>query len=49
MRSTTRERSERLVFSRSPDDDAELDAWADNFAVAILDSEEQQVGKRDCP
>jgi len=27
----------KSVFSRPPDDEAELDAWADSFAAALLD------------
>jgi hypothetical protein len=31
----------RRVFSRPPDDDAELDAWAERFASALLGAGEQ--------
>ena len=33
------------VFSRPPDDEAELDAWAESFARAILGIGESAVGE----
>ena len=39
------ERSARPVFSRPPEDDAELDAWANNFVNAVLGAEEQIIGE----
>ena len=46
------ERPARKVFSRPPDDDAELDAWAESFANALLDrpsvgSERAALGDRE--
>ena len=38
------ERSEGPVFSRPPDDDADLDAWANDFVNAVLGAEEQVTG-----
>ena len=29
------------VFSRPPDDEAELDAWADGFAARLLETRER--------
>jgi hypothetical protein len=41
---TVTERTPRPVFSRPPDDDAELDTWANDFVNAVLGAEEQVTG-----
>ena len=43
------ERSARPVFSRPPDDDAELDAWANDFVNAVLGAEDRVTGEGSPP
>jgi len=33
------------VFSRPPDDEAELDAWAESFVNAVLDADKSAGGE----
>jgi hypothetical protein len=36
------EKPARPVFSRPPDDEAELDAWADDLAIVLLAPHESE-------